>query len=168
MVARSMEARPPGRCLRGGRPHFFPKKWGERRAGGAPPTLDPPVRGFMAAESCTDKARTGRASTPGSFLCPSQALPRPGRPASITRQALTAAALYRSGPPGRHRCYAAEILWRLRRHTACLGPTSPVGGGRAPTARFESAAGRAVRATTRAGRLLLTSGPHRRKEDTMK
>ena len=109
MVARSMEARPPGRCLRGGRPHLFPKKWGERRAGGAPPTLDPPIRGFMAAESCTDKARTGRASTPGSFFgfVTGAAAPWAAR-IGITPQALEVVALYRPGPPGRRRCHAAE------------------------------------------------------------
>ena len=49
-----------------------------------------------------------------------------------------------------------------------FGPCTPVGRGLAPAARFVYAAGPAVPATTRAGRLLLTSGPHRRKEDTMK
>ena len=53
------------------------------------------------------------------------AAPRAAR-IGITRQALTAAALYRLGPPGRRRCHTPEILWRLRR----LAPRSlpPCGG----------------------------------------
>ncbi len=37
---------PPGTRLRGGRPHFFPKKWGERRGGrgiSISPALHPPL-----------------------------------------------------------------------------------------------------------------------------
>ena len=37
MVARSSGVPPRGARLRGGRPHFFPKKWGERRARGFAP-----------------------------------------------------------------------------------------------------------------------------------
>ena len=94
---------PAGACA-AGRPHFFPKKWGERRAGGAPPTLDPPERGPTAAESRTDKAGTGRASTPGSFFSVRFRRCRaPGRPAATQR----------SGRRGERR--HSE---RLRRHTA--------------------------------------------------
>ena len=35
----------PRRLRRGGRPHFFPKKWGERRGRGASPALAPPSTG---------------------------------------------------------------------------------------------------------------------------
>ena len=42
------------------------------------------------------------------------AAPRAAR-IGITRQALTAAALYRLGPPGRRRCHASEIPGQLRR-----------------------------------------------------
>ena len=74
----------PRRLRRGGRPHFFPKKWGERRAGGLsafskrmlridlhrrrPRRLRPrpPKRGPMAAVGCTHRAETGRALPPAS------------------------------------------------------------------------------------------------------
>ena len=36
---------PRGTRLRGGRPHFFPKKWGERRAGGLRPPWTPQYGG---------------------------------------------------------------------------------------------------------------------------
>ena len=85
-------------------PPFLPEEMGGKKGRGASPTLDPPIRGFMAAESCTDKARTGRASTPGTFFGFVTGAAAPWGPASITRQALTAAALYRPGPPGRRRC----------------------------------------------------------------
>ena len=91
-------------------PPFLPEEMGGKKGRGASPTLAPPVRGFMAAESCTDKTRTGRASTPGSFLCfvTGAAAPRVAR-VGVTLQALKVAALYRLGPPGRRRCCAAEI-----------------------------------------------------------
>ena len=159
MVARCYRG-PPGARLPGRGTAFFPKEsGGKERAGGSflrwlrvdshrrcprhlrPPA--PPNTGVHGGKRCTGQAKTGRASTPGSFLCPSQALPRLGLPASITRQALTAAALYQVRPPGRRRCHAAEILWRPRRRTARLGPAQPVGRGLAPAARFSQAAGSA-------------------------
>ena len=90
-------------------PPFLPEEMGGKKGRGAPPTLDPPIRGFMAAESCTDKARTGRASTPGSFFgfVTGAAAPWVAR-IGITPQALEVVALYRPGPPGRRRCHAAE------------------------------------------------------------
>ena len=90
-------------------PPFLPEEMGGKKGRGASPTLDPPIRGFMAAESCTDKARTGRASTPGSFFgfVTGAAAPWAAR-IGITPQALKVVALYRLGPPGRRRCHAAE------------------------------------------------------------
>ena len=52
------------------------------------------------------------------------AAPRVAR-IGITLQALGVAALYQVRPPGRRRCHAAEILWRVRRRTARLGPAHP-------------------------------------------
>ena len=43
---------------------FFPKESGGKERPGASPTLDPPVRGLMAAVRCTDRAKTGRALPP--------------------------------------------------------------------------------------------------------
>ena len=71
-----MEARPPGGRLRGGRPHFFPKKWGKRRAGGLRPPWTPQVRELMAAVGCTGKAKTSRALPPALLVLTLQALPR--------------------------------------------------------------------------------------------
>ena len=156
---------------------------GKERAGGRIPPA-PPKTGPTAAAGCTGKAKTGRASTPGSFFCTQQALPRPGRPAPVTPRALTAAALYRPGPPGRHRCNPPETplrlrhRWDLRRNPAAYaaGPARHSRGrppgrpavhwalpGTSPARRPQP-----VPTTIKAGRLLLTSGPHRRKEDTMK
>ena len=45
----------------------------------------------------------------------------------VTLQALKAAALYRPGPPGRHRCHAAERPWCLRRHTGEKGNPADAG-----------------------------------------
>ena len=81
--ARCLPGCPPrGARLRGGRPHFFPKKWGERRAGGLRPPWTPQVRGLMAAVGCTNRAKTGHASPPVSQAMMLQALPRLGRHAS--------------------------------------------------------------------------------------
>ena len=54
-----------------------------------------------------DRARIA-ASFSGSFVT-GAAAPWAAR-IGIAPQALTAAALYRLGPPGRHRCHAAELL----------------------------------------------------------
>ena len=110
---------PPVAGLPGRGTAFFPKEsGGKERARGSfmrwlrvdfhrrcPRHLRLPVlpkRGPMAA-GCTNQAKTGRASTPGSFFCSFQALPRPGRPAATQR----------SGRRGERR--HSE---RLRRHTA--------------------------------------------------
>ena len=57
------------------------KRW-ERKGRGAPPTLDPPIRGLMAAVGCTGRAKTGRALPPAPLALLLQALPRLGRHAS--------------------------------------------------------------------------------------
>ena len=64
------------------------------------------------------------------------AAPRAAR-IGITLQALTAAALYRLGPPGRRWCHAAERSWRLWRHTAHSESAPPVGRGLAPAGADE-------------------------------
>ena len=64
------------------------------------------------------------------------AAPRAAR-IGITRQALTAAALYRLGPPGRRWCHAAERSWRLWRHIAHSESAPPVGRGLAPAGADE-------------------------------
>ncbi len=57
---------------------------GKERAGGFTPGA--PKRGLMAAEGCTDRASTGRSSNaPEALAVTSQALPRLGWHASITR-----------------------------------------------------------------------------------
>ena len=55
---------------------------GEKKGRGAPPTLDPPIRGFMAAVGCTDRAKTSRALPPVPLAFMLQALPRLGWHAS--------------------------------------------------------------------------------------
>ena len=57
------------------------KRW-ERKGREAPPTLDPPIRGLMAAVGCTGRAKTGRALPPAPLALLLQALPRLGRHAS--------------------------------------------------------------------------------------
>ena len=176
----------PRRLRRGGRPHFFPKKWGKRRGGGFTPS--PPNGGSwrrwavrtgqrpavhcrplrrhklrIARFAASGKARSLHCALapvaalrfpgqtgppiapllfPGSLYPPLAALRRetlPTEPASlgfgggpvigfvtgaaapraarigITRQALTAATLYRVRPPGRRRCYDSEIPGQSRR-----------------------------------------------------
>ena len=63
-------------------PLFLPEEIGEKKGRGASPTLGPPVRGFMAAVGCTDRAETGRALPPVFLAILLQALPRLGRHAS--------------------------------------------------------------------------------------
>ena len=60
----------------------------------------------------TEPASLGFGGGPVFAYVTGAAAPRVAR-IVITPQALTAAALYRLGPPGRHRCHAAEIPWRL-------------------------------------------------------
>ena len=63
-------------------PLFLPEEMGGKKGRGASPTLGPPVRGFMAAVGCTDRAETGRALPPVFLAILLQALPRLGRHAS--------------------------------------------------------------------------------------
>ena len=63
-------------------PPFLPEEMGEKKGRGAPPTLDPPIRGFMAAVGCTDRAKTSRALPPVPLAFMLQALPRLGWHAS--------------------------------------------------------------------------------------
>ncbi len=60
----------------------------------------------------TEPASLGFGGGPVFAYVTDAAAPRVAR-IGITPQALTAAALYRVRPPGRHRCHAAEIPWRL-------------------------------------------------------
>ena len=148
MAAAQRRHRPPGE-----RPHFFPKKWGERRAGGLRPPWPLPVRGIMAAAGCTDRAKTNRALPPVSSaqvsdhslrrkrqssllpLCPCSrrgiAIPGPNWPANraapFSRLALSATG---GAPPGNspHRTRFAGLRRGPRvhlRHRRCraLGGT---------------------------------------------
>ena len=63
-------------------PPFLPEEMGGKKGRGAPPALDPPVRGFMAAVGCVWSARTGLALPPALREITLQALPRPGWHAS--------------------------------------------------------------------------------------
>ena len=63
-------------------PPFLPEEMGGKKGRGAPPALDPPVRGFMAAVGCVWPARTGLALPPALWEITLQALPRPGWHAS--------------------------------------------------------------------------------------
>ena len=106
------EGSPRGARLRGGRPHFFPKKWGKRRGwGSAPgaPSTEAHGGGGLYGQG-KDRARIA-ASFSGSFVT-GAAAPWVAR-IGITLQALMAVTLYRPGPPGRRRCHATEKLWRL-------------------------------------------------------
>ena len=60
----------------------------------------------------TEPASLGFGGGPVFAYVTGAAAPRAAR-IGITLQALTAAALYQVRPPGRHRCHAAEIPWRL-------------------------------------------------------
>src|SRR5699024_11827783 len=60
-------------------PPFLPEEMGGKKGRGASPTLDPPVRGLMAAVGCTDRAKTSRALPLVFLALMSQALPRLGR-----------------------------------------------------------------------------------------
>ena len=94
------------------RPHFFPKKWGKRRAGGSAPwTPQTGARGGGGLYGQGKDQPRIAARFPGTYVTGAAVL-RVAR-IGITPQALTAAALYRLGPPGRHRCHAAEIPRRL-------------------------------------------------------
>ena len=63
-------------------PPFLPEEMGGKKGRGAPPTLNPPVRGLMAAVGCTDRAKTGPTLPQVFQAASSQALPRLGRHAS--------------------------------------------------------------------------------------
>ena len=113
---------PRGTRLRGGRPHFFPKKWGERRGRGdvfppAPPKTGAHGGGGLYGQG---KDRAGIAARFPGCVGKGAAAPRVAR-IGITLQALKVVALYQLGPPGRRRCHASEIPGRSRRH--------PSGGG---------------------------------------
>ena len=90
-------------------PPFLPKEMGEKKGRGLCP-LDPQTGahggGGMYGQG-KDQPRID-ARFPGTYVT-GAAAPRVAR-IGITPQALTAAALYRLGPPGRHRCHAAELL----------------------------------------------------------
>ncbi len=119
---------PPRGRLRGGRPHFFPKKWGERRAGGLRPPW-PPSTGAVGGGALYRQGRN-RACINARFLFGFEAgaaAPWAAR-IGITLQTLWVAALYRPGPPGRRRCLAAEIPRRLcRLASGASGGWSPPG-----------------------------------------
>ena len=146
----------------GGFPTAFDTKSGAPAAQ-APPGA-PPAGGWRAevvAPHVVGTSYGSLASPQAAKLVPSTVPPLPTEPASlgfgggpvigfvtgaaapraarigITRQALTAAALYRLGPPGRRRCHAAERSWWLWRHTAHSESAPPVGRGLAPAGADE-------------------------------
>ena len=71
-----------GRACPAGAPLSFQKKAVGKKGRGASPALAPPVRGFMAAVGCTNRAEARRALPPVFLAVVSQALPRLGRHAS--------------------------------------------------------------------------------------
>ena len=109
MVARCPSGVPPrGAGLPGRGPHFFPKKWGERRGRGECPPA-PPSTGVHGGGGLywACKNRVGIAARfPGNDAT-GAAAPRVAR-IGATLQALEVVALYQLGPPGRRRCHASE------------------------------------------------------------
>ena len=108
------------------RHRFLSKESGGKEGAGGKSPRRPPIRGFTAAESCTDKARTGRASTPGSFFAfvTGAAAPRAaraGHPAGPDSRCAVPgapngapAATQRSGRRGERRPSEGNELSRLR------------------------------------------------------
>ena len=82
MVARYSPGHPRGGGPARPGPPFLPEEMGRKKGRGAPPTLDPPVRGLMAAVGCVWPARTGLALPPVLSAITLQALPRLGWHAS--------------------------------------------------------------------------------------
>ena len=73
---------PAGRACPAGAPLSFQKKAVGKKGRGASPALAPPVRGFMAAVGCTNRAKTNRALPPALSALSLRALPRLGQHAS--------------------------------------------------------------------------------------
>ena len=89
----------------------------------SPPVVDASFRSFASPQAAkltpstasplpTEPTSLGFGGGPVFAYVTGAAAPRVAR-IGITPQALTAAALYQVRPPGRHRCHAAEIPWRL-------------------------------------------------------
>ena len=165
----------PRRLRRGGRTAFFPKEsGGKERAGGVP--RHPPNGGPRRREAVQTRQEPGVHPRPVPFSirfrrCRALGGPRrspckpcwPLRCTGLARRAAIGA----MPPNGLGSCGSLAGPHRLPRRP-CQPPRCTRRAQWAPAARFVYAAGPAVPATIKAGRLLLTSGPHRRKEDTMK
>ena len=89
----------------------------------SPPVVDASFRSFASPQAAkrtpstashlpTEPASLGFGGGPVFAYVTGAAAPRVAR-IGITLQALGVAALYQVRPPGRHRCHAAEIPWRL-------------------------------------------------------
>ena len=120
----------PRRLRRGGRPHFFPKKWGERRGRGASPALAPPIWGFMAAVGCNWPVRTGPALPPvvgasfRSFASPQAAKLTPSTvPLLPSRHCDSRAKLARQS---RRSFFPARFIRHWRRFAGKLSPPNPL------------------------------------------
>ena len=98
-------------------PPFLPEEMGEKKGRGFHP--QPPKTGAHGGGALYRQGRNRAridARFPGGFVT-GAAAPWAAR-IGIAPQTLKAAALYRSGPPGRRRCHASEIPSRSRK----LGP----------------------------------------------